>query len=96
MIFNHIEDWDNAYANTIHIAQGKAWPESWMLQLQAFHDVIKQQSRIKLDIVYDAQPRLRFDLFSFMAVIRWGWITPILRIWQKTHRVWLCGRYALM
>lgn len=63
MIHRHIEDWDNAYANTVNIAQGNAWPDCWMEKSVNFRGKITEHGKAQFDLRYDTGPRQTFDLF---------------------------------
>lgn len=63
MIHRHIEDWDNAYANTVNIAQGNAWPNCWMEQSIKFRTTMTERGQAQFDLSYGKEPRQTFDLF---------------------------------
>jgi arylformamidase len=63
MIFPAIEDWDDAYTNGAHIAQGDSYPARWMRAAQAFREGIGSIGSAKLDLPYGPLPRNRLDLF---------------------------------
>ena len=63
MIFHHVTDWDNAYANGANIAGGNRWPEAWVAPAQAYRDTLAAKGRAKLGLTYGHKPRNRFDLF---------------------------------
>jgi acetyl esterase/lipase len=63
MIFRHIEDWNNAYANGPNIPGGERWPELWVKPAQQFRDKMSQANRAELDLSYGSGERNRFDLF---------------------------------
>jgi acetyl esterase/lipase len=63
MLERHVEDWDNAYANSINIAGGDRWPAVWIQAAQAYRDRLSAAGRCKLDVVYDDGARNRLDLF---------------------------------
>jgi acetyl esterase/lipase len=63
MIFRHIEDWNNAYANGPNIPGGERWPELWVKPAQQFREEMSQANRAQLDLSYGPAERNRFDLF---------------------------------
>lgn len=63
MPLNHVQNWDNAYANGINIAGGDAWPGLWIDSAKRFRDSIEAQSLTKFDLRYGNHPRNVFDLF---------------------------------
>ncbi|MBS9722035.1 alpha/beta hydrolase [Tianweitania sp. BSSL-BM11] len=63
MIFRHIEDWDDAYANGPNIASGDRWPNAWVEPAANFRRDLEQAGRAKLDIAYGSGERNRLDLF---------------------------------
>lgn len=63
MIFQRIEDWDNAYANSANIAGGDRWPAAWDKPAKAFRERMVEQGRAKLDLAYGDGERHRYDLF---------------------------------
>lgn len=63
MIHRYITDWDNAYANTVNIAHGEAWPDCWMEQSLEFRRQITEQGRAQFDLPYGHESRQNFDLF---------------------------------
>ncbi len=63
MIFHHVEDWDSAYANGIHIAGGGDYPARWAEAARAFRNTMTAAGRARLDIPYGEKPRNRLDLF---------------------------------
>jgi acetyl esterase/lipase len=63
MIYRHVEDWDDAYANGPNIPGGDRWPGLWVEQAKAFRDKLSAKGRTKLDLSYGDRPRNRFDLF---------------------------------
>lgn len=63
MIYRHVEDWDDAYANGPNIPGGDRWPGLWVEQAKAFRDKLSPKGRTKLDLSYGDRPRNRFDLF---------------------------------
>ena len=54
-------DWDDAYSNGAHIANGAAYPPAWAEAAAAFRAA---RPEARLDIPYGAAPRERFDLFA--------------------------------
>ena len=63
MVWHHIEDWDDAYANGVNIARGENWPDAWLQQAQPYRDGLVGEGRAKLNLSYGPAPRNRFDLF---------------------------------
>lgn len=63
MIFPAVHDWDAAYANSAHIANGECWPDAWAAPAAAFREQPIEAGRTRLDIAYGAGARRRFDLF---------------------------------
>lgn len=63
MIARRIIDWDEAYANGRHIADGDRWPAAWVQPAQNYRDTLERAGRAKPDIAYGPAPRNRFDLF---------------------------------
>jgi arylformamidase len=58
-----IADWDDAYANTIHIPDGPAYPPRWAAQAQAFRVEQTAAGKARVDLAYGPAPRNRLDLF---------------------------------
>lgn len=63
MIYRHITDWDNAYANGVNIPGGDRWPGAWTGPAAAYREAMAAAGRAKLDIAYGEKPRNRMDLF---------------------------------
>lgn len=63
MIYHHIEDWDDAYANGANIPQGERWPGLWVEPAKRFRERLDAQGRARLDIAYGDAARNRLDLF---------------------------------
>jgi acetyl esterase/lipase len=63
MIFRHIEDWNNAYANGPNIPGGERWPEVWVEPARQFRDQMIKANRAQTDLSYGPGERNRFDLF---------------------------------
>ena len=63
MIFHHIEDWDDAYANGANIAGGERWPGLWVDPARQFRADHEATGRVRLDLPYADGPRNRLDLF---------------------------------
>lgn len=61
MYFRQVEDWDAAYANSVNIAGGDAYPARWAAEAEAFRR--RFAARAELDLPYGARPRNRLDLF---------------------------------
>jgi len=57
-----ITDWDDAYANSIYIEGGAAFPDRWLADAAAFRVSHPPQT-----ISYGAHPRMVFDLFRPMG-----------------------------
>ena len=54
-----IIDWDDAYANAAHIADGHRWPDAWIAPAANY----RANTRCELDIAYGQDPRQVYDLF---------------------------------
>ncbi len=54
-----ITDWDDAYANAAHIADGQRWPDAWIEPAARY----RANTRCELDIAYGEDPRHVYDLF---------------------------------
>ena len=63
IIFPAIEDWDDAYTNGAHIAQGDGYVARWSQAAQAFRDGIGSMGSARLDLSYGPLPRNRLDIF---------------------------------
>jgi acetyl esterase/lipase len=63
MIFYHVGDWDDAYANGANIPGGDRWPAAWEGPSKAYREELVAAGRAKLDIAYGDKPRNRLDLF---------------------------------
>jgi acetyl esterase/lipase len=63
MYFRHVEDWDAAYANTVNIAGGAAYPDRWEKDAASFRHLLQREGRAELSIRYGEGERNRFDLF---------------------------------
>ena len=63
MLFHHITDWNDAYANGPNIPGGERWPAAWVQPAQSYRDELQRDGRAELDISYGERPRNRFDLF---------------------------------
>jgi acetyl esterase/lipase len=63
MIYRHITDWDNAYANGVNIPGGDRWPAAWVGPAADYREKMAAAGRAKLDISYGERTRNRFDLF---------------------------------
>jgi len=61
MLTRRVTDWDDAYANGIHIAGGERWPQLWADAATAFRE--RMAGRSRLDLAYGERPRNRLDLF---------------------------------
>lgn len=62
-MFQRVDDWDDAYANSAHIAGGERWPEAWVDPARLFRETLLAENRARLDLAYGARPRNRLDLF---------------------------------
>jgi arylformamidase len=58
-----IADWDDAYANTIHIPDGAAYPARWTARAEAFREELAAVGKARIDLAYGPAPRNRLDLF---------------------------------
>ena len=58
-----IADWDDAYANTIHIPDGAAYPARWTARAEAFRKTLASAGKARIDLAYGPAPRNRLDLF---------------------------------
>ena len=63
MIPHGISDWDDAYANSAHIAGGERWPDAWSQPARLFREAMLAAGRAELDIAYGEKLRNRLDLF---------------------------------
>lgn len=63
MIFHHIQDWDDAYANGANIAGGERWPGLWVDPARQFRADLEAKGRARLDLAYAEGARNRLDLF---------------------------------
>ncbi|MDN5929079.1 MAG: alpha/beta hydrolase [Hyphomicrobiales bacterium] len=63
MYFRHVEDWDAAYANTVNIAGGDAYPDRWEKDAASFRQRLERDGRAELAIPYGKGERNRFALF---------------------------------
>lgn len=63
MIYHHIADWDDAYANGTNIAGGDRWPQAWVEPARHFREQLEAQGRARLDLPYAEGPRNHLDLF---------------------------------
>jgi acetyl esterase/lipase len=63
MVFRHVEDWDSAYANTVNIAGGAAYPDRWEKDAASFRQLLQREGRAELSVPYGQGARNRFDLF---------------------------------
>lgn len=58
-----ITDWDNAYANGVHIPNGNSWPEAWIKPASDFRAKNQSGGLSQTDISYGSHARQRYDLF---------------------------------
>lgn len=63
MLLQQITDWDDAYANGVHIPGGEAYPAKWAALAEEFRAGLSAAARAELDIPYGPAERNRFDLF---------------------------------
>jgi arylformamidase len=63
MYDRHITDWDNAYANGIHIVGGDQWGDIWTTRSAQFRSTTLASRHARLDISYGEKPRNIYDLF---------------------------------
>ena len=63
MIEHHVADWDDAYANSAHIAGAERWPESWTAAAADYRQARLAAGLARLDVAYGPEPRNRLDLF---------------------------------
>ena len=63
MIFRHISNWEDAYANGVNIPRGDSWPNAWVEAARAYREALAAKDRARLDLSYGDGPRNRFDLF---------------------------------
>ncbi len=63
MYFRHVDDWNAAYANTVNIAGGEAYPDRWEKNAASFRQRLEREGRAELSIRYGGGERNRFDLF---------------------------------
>lgn len=63
MYDRHIPDWDNAYANGIHIVGGDQWGDIWQQRSDQFRVAKVEAQRAYLDVPYGDRPRNIYDLF---------------------------------
>jgi arylformamidase len=58
-----IVDWDDAYANTVHIPDGSLYPARWTARAEVFRKEAVSAGRARVDLAYGSAPRNRLDLF---------------------------------
>lgn len=63
MYERHISDWDNAYANGIHIVGGDQWGDIWKQRSDQFRAASLKAQRAYPDVPYGEKPRNIYDLF---------------------------------
>ena len=63
MLHHHIADWDDAYANGIHVPRGDRWPDAWVEPSAAYRADLEARGRAQLGVAYGPAARNRFDLF---------------------------------
>ena len=64
-----IEDWDDAYANGVHIEGATDYPERWAGEALQFRQLMTQKQLADLDIAYGDSDRQRLDFFRPEASI---------------------------
>jgi arylformamidase len=57
-----IADWDDAYANASHIAEGASYPERWRAEAMDFRASLAPD-RCRCGLAYGPHPREKLDLF---------------------------------
>jgi arylformamidase len=103
MIYHHIRDWDDAYANGPNIPQGDRWPALWVGPAQAFRDRLEAEGRAQLGLSYGDAPRNRFDLFlpegepkGLVIFVHGGfWLRLDNRLWSHLAEGPLAHGYAV-
>lgn len=63
MTYYPISDWDDAYANAPHVANGDDYPAAWEAPAAAFRAEIVASGRAELDVSYGPNVRHRIDFF---------------------------------
>ncbi|MCW5721009.1 MAG: alpha/beta fold hydrolase [Devosia sp.] len=63
MIYRQVQDWDDAYANGVHIVGGGQWPDTWTDRAKPYRQTLRDLGRAELDLAYGPGERERFDLF---------------------------------
>jgi acetyl esterase/lipase len=63
MLFHHVADWSDAYANGPHIPGSQAWPRAWEVASGEFRAGRLDPSRTRLGVAYGESARQYFDLY---------------------------------
>lgn len=63
MYDRHITDWNNAYANGIHIVGGDQWGDVWASRSDKLRRDSLEAGRAHIDVPYGDNPRNLYDLF---------------------------------
>jgi len=63
MMFPAVKDWDDAYTNGAHIAQGDTYPARWAEAAEGFRREMTAGKRARLDLAYAPLSRNKLDLF---------------------------------
>ena len=61
MPLHRIYNWDEAYANSAHIADGARWPAIWEGAARSYRDELNGAAILEID--YGPRPRNKLDLF---------------------------------
>lgn len=70
MLLQQITDWDDAYANGIHIPEGEQYPGKWAPLAAEFRTALSASGRAELAIPYGPAERNRIDLFHPQSTSR--------------------------
>lgn len=63
LIYQRINNWTDAYANSAHIVGSESWPSAWADAASAFRQARQGTGRVLLDCGYGSSERNRLDLF---------------------------------
>jgi acetyl esterase/lipase len=63
MLFHHVADWSDAYANGPHIPGAQAWPRAWEVASGEFRAGRADPTRTRLGVAYGESARQHFDLY---------------------------------